>query len=134
MGVRWSMRYPMLMQSLMHRSKRIAEGLLQERLVVRLAVMMRRLAGSPLRSAITDVLQAPVDEGQHVVRRLRAEQVVGTAAGQIDRRGMSHDAAPPAIVVLDRGIMRTGAAGAQPGRSCNLERGSQAQFASALLL
>ena len=39
-------------------------------------------AGTPLRRALPDVLEAAVQQGQHIVGRARIEQVVGVAAAR----------------------------------------------------
>src|SRR5579884_2239316 len=98
-----------------------------------LTVMVRDRPRPPLWGA-ADMLQAAVQQGQHVVSGIRAEQVIVAAAGQVDGRRMRHDAAMPAIVMPDRGIARSRAASAEPGRPVDLERGPQTQFPRALLV
>lgn len=128
------MRDSMLVQFAMNRSDGFVEGSLQKRLMVVFAVMVRRRAGTPLGSTVPDVLQAAIQQGQHIVRGTRIEQVVGVLAGEIDRGGVRHDAALPTVVMPDRRIVRSGASRAEPGRPFDLQSRLQPQFLCAVLL
>src|SRR5947209_2080096 len=66
-GSTWtSVRDAMLVHLLVDGSDGLLEGTFQELLVVGVAVMMRGCAGPPLRGAVADVLEAAVEEGEHV--------------------------------------------------------------------
>lgn len=71
----------MFMQLLMHGSDGFIERPLQESLMVVLSVVVRRGAGTPLRGTLADVLKTAVEQGQHVVRGVRTEQVVLATTG-----------------------------------------------------
>src|SRR5690348_9062947 len=73
-------------QLLMHGGGGLMERLFQKSLMIGLAVMVRDRAGPPLRGTAANILKAAVDQGQHVVRGLRAEQVILPAAGNVNRR------------------------------------------------
>src|SRR5262249_27162960 len=106
---RLSVRNAAFVQPFVDGGEGFLEGAFQDRQMVGLAVMGGDGSRLPLRRAVADVLQAAVYQRQHVVQRIRAEQVVSVAAGQIDRGGMSHDPAPPTVVVRNRRIVRPGA-------------------------
>ena len=75
----------MLVHLLVDGCDRLLERALQEGLVVLMAMMMRGRAGTPLRDAVSNILQSAVDQGEHVLHGLRIVPVVGAAAGQVAR-------------------------------------------------
>src|SRR5579871_3902901 len=77
-----SVRNAVLMQLLVQGGDGFVEGALQEGQMVVLAVMVRNRAGTPLRRP-ADVLEAAIQQGEHVVGGVRAEQIVVAAAGQV---------------------------------------------------
>src|SRR5687768_11160396 len=98
------------------------ERTFQKRLMIVFAVMVRDGAGPPLRGAVANILQTPVQQGQHIVGRARVEQVVGVGASQIYWRRMRHDTPPPTVVMFYRRIVRPAAPRAEPRRSVYFQR------------
>src|SRR5689334_9131816 len=86
-----SVRDTMLMQFTVNCIDRLVERALEECLVIVLAVMMGHSTGLPLGGAGADVLQASVQQCQHVLQGRRAMKFT-SVAGYVDRRSMRHDA------------------------------------------
>src|SRR5262245_1918826 len=103
---------PMLMHLPVYGSSRLVERTLQECLMVHMPMMMRNCSRLPLRRAAADVLQAAIEQGEHVVRGLRAEEIVWSFARDIDWRSVRHDSPAPGVVMLDCCIVWAAAAGA----------------------
>jgi hypothetical protein len=85
-------------------------------------VMMGDAAMRVMSGRMAHVGQGPVDEGEHILGGGRVEQCPVSAAGDVDGRGVREQAALPAVVVGERRILRTGAAGGEPGVALDLER------------
>src|SRR5437763_1161671 len=80
--------------------------------MVLLAVMMRDRTGRIVQRRIADKRHAAVDQGQHILRHVRVEQLPGIANRHVDWRRMGKAAALPDIVMpLRFKILRSAAPG-----------------------
>ena len=74
----------MLVHLAMNSGYRFLKRAFEKSLVIVVAVMMRRRARLPLQSAMANVLQTAIYEGQHVVHSIGTKDIVGAAARQVD--------------------------------------------------
>src|SRR5437868_15422379 len=98
---------PQRVQSLVDGGERLVERPLEVCEVVGFAVVMCGSARWVLRTALADVRQSPMQQGQHVLPRGRIEQSVVLAGADVDRGGVRHDAATPAVMMGNRIVART---------------------------
>ncbi|KXK36514.1 MAG: hypothetical protein UZ16_OP3001001487 [Candidatus Hinthialibacteria bacterium OLB16] len=101
------------------------ERFFEECQVIFPAMMMRDRPLLPLRGTGMYKVNAPLNQRQHVIGRISAEHPPVLTHCDIDRRGMGHDPALPGIMMRNRFISRTGAAGRQPGMAVNGDTGLQ---------
>ena len=66
-------------------------------------------AGFVMARCLLDVGQSTLNQRQHIVRRFWVEHPPFAADGDVDRRGMRYDTAPPSVVVWN-GLCIVGAA------------------------
>ena len=123
------MRDSVLVQEAMDGRRRLVERALEEGPVIVLAVVVGH--GRPVRpGALADIREAALDEREHVLRGRSVEDVVGIAAGHIDRRGVGHHAALP-LVTVTRAGRRARAAGRQPRAALDIQGVAQVKLARA---
>ena len=95
------MRNPQLMHPTVNRLSCLLERARKEFQMVILAVVVRHGTGFMMACCLLDIGQPALNQGQHVVCCFWVKHPPLTTDRDVDRRGVSDDAASPAVVVWD---------------------------------